>query len=245
MASFSRCGWRSAPRCCCSPGWWRRTPAPLGWNHAVGHALSVVASGGSPCSETCPLFHCFVPTNRKLILLRTEAKTSNERTKTTNSASATLLNVSATHDHFPQQEQAHSFQVSRSVHTKHLDNSFCMRRAIRQTGTGPRPMRSGLQGRSELCVQGADSTSDHCHWIWFCVPLSLIACMIICMDLVFARFTPTHNTDSRRTPKRSPNRETEPKPGKGKNINKGKGEHHGKKGKKGFYEMEGHANQPR
>ena len=34
--------------------------------------------------------------------------------------------------------------------------------------------------------------------------------------------------------------ESKPGKGKGKNKNKGKGEHHGKKGKKGFHEMEGH-----
>ena len=34
---------------------------------------------------------------------------------------------------------------------------------FRQTGTGPRPTHCGPQGKFELCVQRADSTSDHCH----------------------------------------------------------------------------------
>ena len=36
-----------------------------------------------------------------------------------------------------------SFQVARILHKRHLDDSFCMMRAIRQTGNVPRPMHSG------------------------------------------------------------------------------------------------------
>ena len=36
-------------------------------------------------------------------------------------------------------------------------------RTFRQTGNVPKPMQSDPDGKSELCVQGADQTSDHCH----------------------------------------------------------------------------------
>merc|ERR1712012_978712 len=39
----------------------------------------------------------------------------------------------------------------------------CILRAFRQTGNWPRPMQSGPQGKSELCVQRADWTGDHCQ----------------------------------------------------------------------------------
>ena len=38
---------------------------------------------------------------------------------------------------------------------------ICFSIFFRQTGTGPRPTHCGPQGKSEPCVQRADSTSDH------------------------------------------------------------------------------------
>ena len=46
---------------------------------------------------------------------------------------------------------------------QHLDILFlffCLMRVSPQIGKGPRPMHSGPQGKSDLCVQRADWTSD-------------------------------------------------------------------------------------
>ena len=42
-------------------------------------------------------------------------------------------------------------------------SSFCLLRAIRQTGFGPRPLDSGHQGKSEICKHLTYRTSDHSH----------------------------------------------------------------------------------
>ena len=44
-----------------------------------------------------------------------------------------------------------------------VQNIFCMMRVPGQTGKGPRPMQSGPRGKSDLVVQRAGWTSDHCH----------------------------------------------------------------------------------
>ena len=57
-------------------------------------------------------------------------------------------------------DQTPSFQVARSLRWQQRE--FCLR-AFRQTVTGPRPMHSGPQGKSDFGVQRADRTSDHLH----------------------------------------------------------------------------------
>ena len=52
-----------------------------------------------------------------------------------------------------------SYQVSRDLR-KYTETILCLN-FFRQTGTGPRPTHCGPHGKSELCVQRADSTSDH------------------------------------------------------------------------------------
>ena len=57
-----------------------------------------------------------------------------------------LFNVSCTHHHFPQQEQAHLIQVvTKPARETPKQFFFCIMRAFRQTGNGPRPLHSCLR----------------------------------------------------------------------------------------------------
>ena len=51
-----------------------------------------------------------------------------------------------------------SYQVARDL--RKYTQTYLFLSFFRQTGTGPRPTHCGPQGKSELCVQRADSTSD-------------------------------------------------------------------------------------
>ena len=79
-------------------------------------------------------------------------------------APATLLSVSETQLHFPQQEQAHLIPSGTSLGRIHLNTCFCMMRTSRQTGNRPRPMHSGLQGKSRVIfVTVKHSLRISCH----------------------------------------------------------------------------------
>ena len=68
----------------------------------------------------------------------------------------------------PRQEQAHFTLSGTRLHrstawTLYLFAFFCLLRASRQTGKGPRPMHSGPQGKADLVAQRTDWTSEHSH----------------------------------------------------------------------------------
>ena len=93
-------------------------------------------------------------TNRKLILISDQTNNNQQTSKPANSVAATHCNVRETH-------LTISPAGTGPVHSKWHEackgtpgqNSFCVMRRFRQTGNGPRPMHSGPQGKSELCVQ--------------------------------------------------------------------------------------------
>ena len=73
-----------------------------------------------------------------------------------------LIMVSVDHISFPSAGTGTtSYQVARDLRKFTQTNLFL--NFFRLSGTGPRPTHCGPQGNSELCVQRADSTSDHCH----------------------------------------------------------------------------------
>ena len=74
---------------------------------------------------------------------------------------ATLFHNGVTYHH-SYDRSGPTFQDARACagHTRHF---ICMMRVLRLTGKGPRPLYSGPQGKSDLCVQRADWTSDQCH----------------------------------------------------------------------------------
>ena len=76
--------------------------------------------------------------------------------KTANSAPTTLIDVSESHLHCHRMYRSTSHQVVRGLHGNTQTNCYCKMRALRQAGNGPSPMRSGPQGKLELCVQRAD-----------------------------------------------------------------------------------------
>ena len=61
------------------------------------------------------------------------------------------------HLFFQRRYRPTSYQMARDLRKKTQTNLFLS--FFRQTGTGPRHTHCGAQGKSELCVQRADSTS--------------------------------------------------------------------------------------
>ena len=78
-------------------------------------------------------------TNRKLFLIQDQSK-NNQPDSSRNRPS--------------------SFQVARRLHRKHLDDPFCLTRAIRQTGNGPRPVHPWPWGQ----VRGVRTESWLNEW---------------------------------------------------------------------------------
>ena len=90
----------------------------------------------------------------------TKTTANNKPRNSTNGAPASLFDVSETHHYFSLQE-AH-FQVARSLRGKHLNKSF-LPDAIISANRDRAKSHALFQGKSDICVQRADWTSDHCH----------------------------------------------------------------------------------